>query len=72
MVFYNIGDGSFRNCVSQLVPSIFRFVFVLYKFVILQDTDSLMNEPSDWEKFAMEEYDILVAEEQASEQQDNV
>ena len=33
-----------------------------------QDLDSDSPEPSDWDKYAAEEYEILVAEETANEQ----
>lgn len=33
-----------------------------------QDLDSDGPEPSDWDKYAAEEYEILVAEETANEQ----
>lgn len=36
--------------------------------VLLQDIDSDGPEPSDWDKYASEEYEILVAEETANEQ----
>ncbi|XP_076819210.1 uncharacterized protein LOC143464997 isoform X1 [Clavelina lepadiformis] len=36
-------------------------------FAPQKDVDSTLTEPSDWEKFAAEEYEILVAEEQATE-----
>jgi len=36
--------------------------------VSLQDVDSEGPEPSDWDKYASEEYEILVAEETANEQ----
>lgn len=36
--------------------------------VLLQDIDSEGPEPSDWDKYASEEYEILVAEETANEQ----
>lgn len=35
---------------------------------LLQDVDSEGPEPSDWDKYASEEYEILVAEETANEQ----
>lgn len=35
---------------------------------VLQDLDGDGPEPSDWDKYAAEEYEILVAEETASEQ----
>lgn len=35
---------------------------------MLQDVDGGAPDPSDWDRFAMEEYDILVAEEQGVEQ----
>lgn len=35
---------------------------------LLQDIDSEGPEPSDWDKYASEEYEILVAEETANEQ----
>lgn len=35
---------------------------------MLQDIDSEGPEPSDWDKYASEEYEILVAEETANEQ----
>nr|CAB3260916.1 uncharacterized protein LOC100176266 [Phallusia mammillata] len=37
-------------------------------FAPQKDVDSIVAEPSDWEKFAADEYEILVAEEQANEQ----
>lgn len=37
-------------------------------FAALQDIDSEGPEPSDWDKYASEEYEILVAEETANEQ----
>lgn len=37
-------------------------------FVVFQDIDSEGPEPSDWDKYASEEYEILVAEETANEQ----
>ena len=36
--------------------------------MVLQDIDSDGPEPSDWDKYASEEYEILVAEETANEQ----
>lgn len=36
--------------------------------VLLQDIESDGPEPSDWDKYASEEYEILVAEETANEQ----
>lgn len=36
--------------------------------VVFQDIDSDGPEPSDWDKYASEEYEILVAEETANEQ----
>lgn len=36
--------------------------------VLFQDIDSEGPEPSDWDKYASEEYEILVAEETANEQ----
>lgn len=36
--------------------------------MVLQDIDSEGPEPSDWDKYASEEYEILVAEETANEQ----
>lgn len=36
--------------------------------VVFQDIDSEGPEPSDWDKYASEEYEILVAEETANEQ----
>lgn len=36
--------------------------------MIVQDGEGESQEVSDWEKYAAEEYDILVAEEAASEQ----
>lgn len=36
--------------------------------VSFQDVDSEGPEPSDWDKYASEEYEILVAEETANEQ----
>lgn len=35
---------------------------------VCQDLDSDGPEPSDWDKYAAEEYEILVAEETANEQ----
>lgn len=35
---------------------------------VYQDLDSDGPEPSDWDKYASEEYEILVAEETANEQ----
>lgn len=35
---------------------------------MFQDIDSEGPEPSDWDKYASEEYEILVAEETANEQ----
>lgn len=35
---------------------------------VYQDLDSDGPEPSDWDKYAAEEYEILVAEETANEQ----
>lgn len=35
---------------------------------VFQDIDSEGPEPSDWDKYAAEEYEILVAEETANEQ----
>lgn len=35
---------------------------------MFQDIDSEGPEPSDWDKYAAEEYEILVAEETANEQ----
>lgn len=37
-------------------------------YALLQDIDSEGPEPSDWDKYASEEYEILVAEETANEQ----
>lgn len=37
-------------------------------YVLFQDIDSDGPEPSDWDKYASEEYEILVAEETANEQ----
>ena len=34
------------------------------------DDDDTTNEQSDWERFAQEEYELLVAEEGAAEQAD--
>jgi len=45
-----------------------RFLKFLNLLLPSQDIDSHLPEPSDWEKFAAEEYEILVAEEQADEQ----
>lgn len=39
-----------------------------YKHFFFQDAESLGQEISDWERYAAEEYDILVAEEAANEQ----
>ena len=36
--------------------------------LLYQDLDSDTPEPTDWEKYAAEEYEILVAEEGANEQ----
>ncbi|XP_025051308.1 serine/threonine-protein phosphatase 2A regulatory subunit B'' subunit beta isoform X2 [Alligator sinensis] len=38
------------------------------QFSVLRDSDNDSQEISDWEKYAAEEYDILVAEEAASDQ----
>lgn len=45
-------------------------LYVCKTFVLLlvQDIDSEGPEPSDWDKYAAEEYEILVAEETANEQ----
>lgn len=40
---------------------------IMFDFVF-QDIDSEGPEPSDWDKYASEEYEILVAEETANEQ----
>lgn len=37
-------------------------------FAVQKDVDSDGPEPSDWDKYAAEEYEILVAEESANEQ----
>lgn len=37
-------------------------------FITFQDVEALGQEISDWERYAAEEYDILVAEEAANEQ----
>ncbi len=37
---------------------------------LFQDLDSNNRELTDWERYAAEEYELLVAEEQANEQQD--
>ncbi|TRZ03781.1 hypothetical protein DNTS_033217 [Danionella cerebrum] len=37
-------------------------------FAVQKDLDSDGPEPSDWDKYAAEEYEILVAEETANEQ----
>ncbi|TNN32469.1 Serine/threonine-protein phosphatase 2A regulatory subunit B'' subunit alpha [Liparis tanakae] len=37
-------------------------------FAVQKDVDSEGPEPSDWDKYASEEYEILVAEETANEQ----
>lgn len=39
-------------------------------FTNLRDLDSDVPEPTDWEKYAAEEYEILVAEEGANEQEE--
>nr|XP_018668660.1 uncharacterized protein LOC100176266 [Ciona intestinalis] len=38
-------------------------------FAPQKDADALLNEPSDWEKYAADEYEVLVAEEQANDHQ---
>lgn len=38
--------------------------------MFLQDLESDVPEPTDWEKYAAEEYEILVAEEGANEQEE--
>lgn len=45
------------------------FLLLLFNWpYLLQDIDSEGPEPSDWDKYASEEYEILVAEETANEQ----
>lgn len=39
----------------------------LIRSPFLQDVDSETAEPSDWDRYAAEEYEILVAEETATE-----
>lgn len=41
-------------------------------FCVLQEVESDGQEVTDWERYAAEEYDILVAEEAANEQCDDV
>jgi hypothetical protein len=50
----------------------FHFNIVIYfnYFLIQQDLESDIPEPTDWEKYAAEEYEILVAEEGANEQEE--
>lgn len=56
--------------VSQLVlPSEVKWFTYLVMFFQEVETD---QEISDWEKYAAEEYDILVAEEAANEQCNDV
>lgn len=43
-------------------------LYVNNVFLLRQDVDSEGPEPSDWDKYASEEYEILVAEETANEQ----
>lgn len=39
-------------------------------FANARDFDSDVSEPSDWEKYAAEEYEILVAEEGSNDQEE--
>lgn len=41
-------------------------------FYVWQEVESDGQEVTDWERYATEEYDILVAEEAANEQCDDV
>lgn len=45
---------------------------VLYVLHVLQELETDGQEVSDWEKYAAEEYDILVAEEAANEECNDV
>lgn len=45
--------------------NVFRSVLFFWDF---QDVESEGPEASDWDKYALEEYEILVAEETANEQ----
>lgn len=51
------------RCMSFILEILTDDVYVLF-----QDIDSDGPEPSDWDKYASEEYEILVAEETANEQ----
>lgn len=45
----------------------FFWLFLCVFTCAFQDFDSDIPEPSDWEKFVAEEYDVLVAEDTASD-----
>ena len=38
--------------------------------LFIQDVDSDIPEPTDWERYAAEEYELLVAEEGANDQEE--
>lgn len=49
---------------------LFQCWFCIHQF-FLQDLDGEEAEMSDWERYAAEEYEILVAEEGANEMQND-
>jgi hypothetical protein len=50
---------------------IFKFFIYIYIYIFYyQDVESDIPEPTDWERYAAEEYELLVAEEGANDQEE--
>ena len=47
---------------------VFDYFYFLWLYSSIQDVENDVPEPSDWDRFAAEEYETLVAEESAQAQ----
>lgn len=61
----------FLNNLTTTIISCHRLKKKLYVFIFYyQDVESDIPEPTDWERYAAEEYELLVAEEGANDQEE--
>ena len=63
----------FLNNLTTTIITCHRFLNFLYIYIYIfyyQDVESDIPEPTDWERYAAEEYELLVAEEGANDQEE--
>ena len=61
----------FLNNLTTTIITCHRFLIFIYIYIFYyQDVESDIPEPTDWERYAAEEYELLVAEEGANDQEE--